>query len=364
MSSSTNPLRVGLIGYGFAGRTLHAPLLAATPGLALTTFGSSKPDLVHQDFPTARVLAPDAVPTDPDLDLVVIATPNACHHPLAAAALRSGKHVVLDKPFTVTLAEARDLRQIAAAAGRNLSVFHNRRYDSEVLSARQAIASGALGDITHFECHMDRFRPVVRQRWREDPGPGAGLWFDLGPHLIDLALHLFGLPDSVSASFATLRPGGRTEDWAHVILTYPGLRAILHATLLAPGTGGPRTLLHGTRATWFRYGEPDLQEIQLKAGISPLDPAFGVAPTPSFLIDGDTGVQTELPSPPGNERLFYAAVRDAILHGTPPPIPARDAVAVMAILETSFQSGAEGKVLLLPLTPGERAEWTTAHRAL
>lgn len=197
------------------------------------------------------------------------------------------------------------------------------------------------GTVSHYECHMDRYCPGVRQRWRESPGPGAGVWFDLGPHLIDQALHLFGLPESVNASFAILRAGGQTDDWAHVQLNYDGLRVILHATLLAAG-GGPRSIVHGTKASWAKYGA-DVQEAQLKAGLHPGDTSFGYDSDPGVLYDGATGAVTKVPTPAGNQRMYYVGVRDAILEDQPPPIPARDAIAVMAILEASFESGSRGQ---------------------
>ena len=344
-------IRVALIGYGYAGRTFHAPLIRAVRGLHLAVVGSSKPHAVHADVPNVLVCPAHEAATHPDADLVVIAAPNDAHHPLAAAALRAGKHVVIDKPFTLDLAEARSLRDIAQQHSRLLSVFHNRRWESEVLATKQILVSGQLGEVSHYECHMDRFRPLVRRRWREEPGPGAGLWFDLGPHLIDLALHLFGLPAAVNASFGILRKGGRTDDWAHVQLLYPGLRVILHASLLAAG-GGPRSILHGDRASWMKYGA-DVQEAQLKAGIPPDDPAFGIDPDPGILIDGVTGTLTEVPAPRGDQRLYYAGIRDAILHNRPPAVSVADAVAVMAVLETSFASGAAGRTLPLPLTADE-----------
>ena len=343
-------IRTGLIGYGYAGKTFHAPLIRSVPGLALTLIGTSKPET---DLPGVAICPPAEVPTHPDLDLIVIATPNESHYPLAAAALKAGKDVVLDKPFTLNLAEARSLAEIAKDHGRLLSVFHNRRWDSEVLATKAVLDSGVLGRVTHYECHMDRFRPVVRRRWREDPGPGAGLWFDLGPHLIDQAVYLFGLPHSVSASFAILRPGGQTDDWAHVQLFYNELRVILHTTLLAAATG-PRSTLHGTAGTWMKHGM-DVQEDQLKAGMSPHDPAFGIDSNPGILIDGATGQRTEIPAPRGDQRQYYIGIRYAILAHRPPLVTSLDAVAVMAILEASFKSGAQGKVLPIPLTPEERA---------
>jgi predicted dehydrogenase len=360
MAETDKTIRVGLIGYGFAGKTFHAPLIQSVPGLALAVVGSSKRELLQTNYPGTTVCSALEVPTHPEVDLVVIASPNDSHFPLAAAALRAGKDVVVDKPFTVTLAEARSLREIARQHNRLLSVFHNRRWESEILATKAVLQSGVLGGISHYESHVDRFRPVVRQRWREDPGPGAGLWFDLGPHLIDQALHLFGLPHSVNASFGILRKGGQTDDWAHVQLNYDqlnydGLRVVLHSSLLVSG-GGPRSVLHGTLGSWAKFGA-DVQERQLMSGMLPDDPGFGYDSNPGIVYDGATGTQTEVPSPAGNQRGYYIGIRDAILGKCPPPVPARDAVANMAVLETSFESGARGQVLPLPLTPEERAEW-------
>lgn len=355
MSGIDEVIRVGLIGYGYAGKTFHAPLIQSVPGLTLKVVGSSQRELLQTEYPGVAVCSAIETVTHPDVDLVVIASPNQSHFSLAAAALRAGKHVVIDKPFTVTLAEARSLTEIAKLHNRMLSVFHNRRWDSEVLAAKSILQTGVLGEVSHFECHMDRFRPLVRQRWREDPGPGAGLWFDLGPHLIDLALHLFGLPDSVNASFATLRDGGLTDDWAHVQLNYDRLRVILHTSLLVSG-GGPRSVLHGTRGSWAKFGA-DVQERQLISGMLPTDPAFGYDPDPGIVYDGATGRQTEVPAPRGNQREFYLEIRDAVRSSCPPPVPAKDAVAVMAILEASFESGKRGLVLPIPLTSEERAAW-------
>jgi predicted dehydrogenase len=355
MTENGKTIRVGLVGYGYAGKTFHAPLIQSVPGLALTVIGSSKRELLKAKYPNVLVCSADEVPAHPNVDLVVIASPNESHFPLAAAALRAGKDVVVDKPFTVTLAEARSLAEIAEKHNRILSVFHNRRWDSEILATKAILETGVLGEISHYESHIDRFRPVVRQRWREDPGPGAGLWFDLGPHLIDQALHLFGLPDAVNASFGILRKGGQTDDWAHVQLIYDHMRVILHASLLVSG-GSPRSVLHGTQGSWAKFGA-DVQERQLMSGMLPDDPAFGHDPSFSIVYDGATGTQTEVPSPVGNQMGYYSAIRDSILGKGLVPVPVKDAVAGMAILETSFESGARGQVLPLPLTAEERSGW-------
>jgi predicted dehydrogenase len=194
--SSPLPFKVALVGYGFVGKTFHAPLIAATPGLLLHTVVSSDPAKVLADHPGVKV-APDldAALADPEIDLVVIATPDPLHAPQAHAALDAGKAVVIDKPFAVTLDEARAVADHAQRAGKLLSVFHNRRWDSDFLTLKALIADGSLGEIVQYESHFDRFRPVVRDRWREKPGAGALL--DLGPHLIDQALQLFGPPLAV-----------------------------------------------------------------------------------------------------------------------------------------------------------------------
>jgi predicted dehydrogenase len=348
-------IRVGLIGYGYAGRTFHAPLIRSVSGLALTVVGSSRPDVVLASLPDVQVCSAMETATHPDVDLVVIASPNDSHAPLATAALLAGKHVVIDKPFTVTLAEARALAALAVQQQRLLSVFHNRRWESEVLATKGVLQSGVLGRVVQYECHMDRFRPAVRRRWREDIGPGAGLWFDLGPHLIDLALHLFGLPQSVNANFGILREGAQTDDWAHIQLNYDKLRVVLQATLLASG-GVARSVLHGTQGSWAKFGA-DVQEKQLVAGMMPHDEGFGYDPDAGIFYNAITGEQTKTPTPAGCQQLYYADVRDAILGVHAAEISARDAVAVMAVLEASFESGLQGKVLPIPLTEEERAEW-------
>ena len=352
-------VRVGLIGYGYAGKTFHAPLIRSVAGLQLTIVGSSKRDTVLADFPEVKVCSNmEEVAAHPEVDLLVIASPNESHYPLAAAALQAGKHVVVDKPFTVKVADARDLVQLAEERGRLLSVFHNRRWDSEVLATRAIVASGVLGEISHFETHIDRFRPQVRQRWREKTGPGAGLWFDLGPHLIDQAVQLFGLPQTINASFAVLRGGGETDDWAHVQLNYKSLRVLLHTSLLVSG-GLPRSMLHGTLGSWAKFGA-DVQERQLVAGMPPGSPGFGDDPNPGILYEGGTGKQTEIPAPATNQAEYYVGIREALWGRQPNPVPPEQASAVMSMLDTSFQSGTAGRVLPLQLTDRERAAFAAS----
>lgn len=203
-------IRVGLIGYGYASKTFHAPLVAGTPGMELAAITSSDETKVRADWPAVPVVTePKHLFNDPNIDLIVIPTPNDTHFPLAKAALEAGKHVVVDKPFTVTLSQARELDALARSLGRLLSVFHNRRWDSDFLTVKALLNEGTLGEIAFFESHFDRYRPQVRDRWREQAGPGSGIWYDLAPHLLDQAVHLFGLPVSMTVDLAQLRPGRR-----------------------------------------------------------------------------------------------------------------------------------------------------------
>ncbi|ALN61002.1 oxidoreductase [Lysobacter antibioticus] len=349
---SAPSIRVALIGYGFAGQTFHAPLISATPGLRLSVVGSRDAGKVQADHAEVAVLTdPFAAATDARADLVVIATPNDSHAPLARAALAAGKHVVVDKPFTLDLAQARELAALAAQHGRLLSVFQNRRWDSDYLGIRQVIDDGLLGEVAHFESHIDRYRPQVRERWREQAGPGSGLWWDLGPHLVDQALHLFGLPERVIASLATQRPGAQVSDWAHAVLEYGALRVVLHGSMLAAG-GSPRFLVHGARGSVVK-SLADRQEAQLLSGMRPGAPDWGRDEDELILHDGEA--TRRLPTPAGDQRRYYMAIRDALLgYGENPVTPAQ-AIAVMAVLEAAVESSISGRAAVPALSDNERA---------
>lgn len=352
MARATAPIRVGLIGYGYAGKTFHAPLIRAVPALDLRVVGSRDPAKVQADLPGLTVVAdPGAVATSDDVDLVVIASPNDTHAPLARIALEAGKHVVVDKPFTLDLAEARGLVALARRHGRMLSVFHNRRWDSDYRTVRTAIADGRVGQVRHFESHVDRFRPQVRDRWREGAGPGGGIWYDLGPHLVDQALQLFGLPDRVTANLARLRRGALSDDWAHVVLDYADLRVVLQASMLVAG-GSPRFLVHGEAGTLVKQ-RPDIQEQQLLAGLAPGAPGWGEDPDGIEIHDG-TCVMTRAPALAGDQRKYYAGVARHLAQGAIDPTAALEALQVMACIEAALIAARTGTSVALPLTPEER----------
>ncbi|RZJ97391.1 MAG: oxidoreductase [Brevundimonas sp.] len=328
---------VALVGFGYAGQTFHAPLIAACPDLRLHSIVTSKPDQALAAWPDARPVADfQTVLADAGIDLIVLATPNDLHAPQARAALEAGKAVVIDKPFALSLAEARDVTELARARGLFLSVFHNRRWDSDFLALKQQIASGALGEIRTFESHFDRFRPEVRDRWRERGGPGGGIWNDLGPHLIDQALVLFGRPLAISCELAVLRDGGQATDWAHAVLRYADKRVILHADMTTPAPD-IRFAVHGATASWLKSGL-DVQEDQLKAGLPVGAEGWGVDSRAPTVVDGATGARTEVACPPGDYPAYYAAVAAALTGRGANPVPPEQALEVMEVLEAGLES--------------------------
>jgi len=342
----TSPVRAALVGFGYAGRTFHAPLIAASPDLRLEAVVSRQAEAVAEVWPEARVLVSfDQVLADPAIDLIVLATPNDLHAAQAEAALAAGKAVVVDKPFTLTAAEARRLTALADERGLLLSVFHNRRWDADFLTLRRVIAEDRLGPVVRLESSFNRWRPEVRDRWREGDGAGAGVWYDLGPHLIDQALCLFGRPLGVTCDLAVVRSGGRATDYAHAVLRYPDKRVILHADMITPAADA-RFAVHGLRASWLKDGL-DVQEDQLKSGLTPGVAGWGVDSRPGVLVDGATGAREAVAGPPGDYPAYYSAVARALRDGAPNPVPAHEAVAVMEVLEAGLLSAQRRAEVLL-----------------
>lgn len=332
-------LGVLLVGYGFAGQTFHAPVIAAVEGLSLLGAVSSQPEAVKAKWPEAWVNPSlEAALGAPGIDLVVIATPNQTHFSLAKQALMAGKHVVVDKPFTLTLSEALELAALAKERGLLLSVYQNRRWDADFLTLTTLLKAGTLGKIVHFESHFDRYRPQVRQRWREQAAPGSGLWYDLGPHLIDQALQLFGPPKAIFADLALQREGAQAIDYCHVLLRYEQLRVVLHASALVAG-GSPRFAVHGLGGSYIKYGL-DTQEEALKRGEAPGSPNWGHDPLEGTLFLPDQPPQAVI-NAQGNYAGFYTGVRDAIKDGSENPVSPEQALDVMKALELALKSAQE-----------------------
>ena len=286
----------------------------------------------------------DALLADPAIDLVIIATPDHLHAPLAKAALEAGKHVVIDKPFVTDPADGVALIALAEARGLMLSAFHNRRWDGDFLTARKLLGAGVLGEIALAELRWDRFRPAIKPGWRE--AQGAGLLNDLGPHLLDQALQLFGSPEAVSADLATQRDDATTEDYFEVTLSYGRRRVIVSAaTLLAQPR--PRFALYGTAGSFVKHGI-DPQEAVLRAGQPPSVAGYGEDPPEAFgTLTAADGTTRPVPSVRGNWRGYYEGVVTAITARTPAPVPAREALAVMELIALARRSAAEGRRLPL-----------------
>ncbi|WP_228098096.1 oxidoreductase [Chitinilyticum piscinae] len=354
-------MNCALLGFGYAGKTFHAPLLEAASDVELCMIQSSRPEAVHAAYPGVAVVADmHAVLANPAIELVVIATPNATHAPLARAALLAGKHVVVDKPFTLTVAEARDLVALARAHGLLLSVFQNRRWDADFLGLQALCAAGELGRVVQFSSQFNRYRPQVQARWREGAGDGAGLWYDLGPHLIDQALLLFGVPAGVTAQIRVMREGGLSPDWAHVQLHYPDKEVQLHASMLVSG-GEPRFAVHGLQGSWIKYGL-DEQENQLKAGVVPGGERWGLDSGESWLMTAAIPGRRHWKLPAGNYEAFYPAVVAAIRTRQCPPVTALQAVVVMAVLEAALQSSRLGRTVVPQLEENERLAFSAEGR--
>ncbi|HEV2867090.1 MAG TPA: oxidoreductase, partial [Allosphingosinicella sp.] len=279
-------VRVGLIGYGLGGSVFHAPLIRAVKRLTLSAVATSR----HvEGVPAVR--DPAELIGDPDIDLVAIASPNDAHFPLAQAALNAGKHVVVDKPFTLDLAQADSLIALARQRERLLTVFHNRRWDGDFLTVSELIAAGRLGEVRLFEAFWDRFRPNIKAGWREVPAEGAGLLNDLGPHLIDQALNLFGLPEAVTGDVAAQRAKAQVDDYFHLTLHYGRLRVVLGASTLVAAPR-PRFAVHGTNGSFVKYGV-DPQEARIKTGRGADAPGLGddVASAYGTFTSGDGAIE-------------------------------------------------------------------------
>jgi scyllo-inositol 2-dehydrogenase (NADP+) len=347
----SDPIGVGLIGFGASGSILHAGLIGAEPGLRLRAVATRRADKVHRDFPDVAVVAtPGELLEDPAVDLVVVAAPNSVHYELADAALRAGRHVVVDKPFVTTLAAADDLIELAERAGRLLSAFHNRRWDNDFLTVERCVRSGLLGRIATYVARYDRFRPEPKRGWLEEDLPGSGVLYDLGTHLIDQALHLFGPPKTVLADLQRQRPAASVADYLHVVLGYDELRVILQAGSLVRAPG-PRFEVHGDRGSFVKHGI-DGQEAALRAGMRPGDPGWGADPehrhgTLTTEIDG-LELTGRIATLRGAYETFYRELARAIRGEGPPPVPATEARNTVRIIECSLQSGSDGRVITLP----------------
>jgi scyllo-inositol 2-dehydrogenase (NADP+) len=354
---SSAPIRTAVIGYGLAGRVFHCPFVAAVPGLELSAIvvrAADKAAAAHATYPSARIIATlDEALADPTIDLIVVGTPNDSHVAIATAALNSGKHVVVDKPMAPSSAEARALIDLSIKVGKVLAPFHNRRYDGDFLTVKKLIHDGTLGRVTQVLSHYDRFRPIQRPNsWKEAAGPASGNLFDLGPHLVDQAIALFGTPLAVTASVRFDRDHTDIDDAADIVFDYKIAHAVgeqprtlryeCHESMLAADPA-PRFRVHGTHATYTPIlGSPE----EAKSPWLPEAPAaWGTLTLATKRTEPVEYERSKYPTVTGDYRLFYAQVRDAIQGIAPLAIPAEDAFRTIRLLELALQSSHEQRTI-------------------
>ncbi|MBK7936868.1 MAG: oxidoreductase [Lewinellaceae bacterium] len=347
------PIRTGIIGFGMAGKVFHAPFIHTLPGFQLRKISTSKVATARETraiYPdTAVVEDARSILEDPDIDLVIICTPNTEHFPLAQDALLRGKHVIVEKPFTVTSVEADTLVALARQQKRILSIHHNRRWAADYKTVQKVIASQLLGSLATYEARYDRFRPALRpQAWREEMTPGAGILYDLGAHLIDQVLQLFGQPGEITADVQIQRPGGRADDYFDLVLQYPGLRVSLHAGMLVKKPG-PFFCLHGDCGSFIKSGM-DVQEEALKAGGTPANTRdWGLEPEHLWgqLFAEYKGLQINgiIPSERGSFQDFFINVQQAIWGESALLVTPEQARDTIRIIELALQSSREKRTL-------------------
>jgi scyllo-inositol 2-dehydrogenase (NADP+) len=341
----TGPIRTGLVGYGLSGRVFHSPFIATDPRFSLEAISTShagRQTVARSQHPDAEIVGSPEELFARQLDLIVLASPAQAHLEQGLAALASGAAVVVDKPFAAAVSEAEQLIAAAEQAERPLVVFHNRRWDGDFLTVRKLLEEGTLGRVHRFESTFERWSPGLRDRWQDTTtaAEGAGITFDLGSHLIDQALQLFGPATVTNAELSVLRQGGVSDDEAFISLLHEsGVRSHLTLSRFA-GQNGPRFRVLGSKAAYTVYGL-DGQEAALATGASPVDDGYGVAPADSWGllgIDGSSDVPlTRMPTERGDYPAFYAGVAASILDGEPVPVEPRDALETLRIIERVHQ---------------------------
>ncbi len=339
-------LNTGLIGFGNSGQTFFAPFIAADPGFNLAKISTSdagRAQLAVSIYPDVVVVnSADEIINDPSIDLVLIGSPNTSHFEWTQKALQAGKHVLVEKPFTVTSAEADELIALAKKQNLVLSVHHNRRFDSGTKTLKKVLTSGLLGHLVELEVHYDRYRLNLRpEAWREKPLPGSGTFYDLGAHLIDSTLDLFGKPIEITCFLITQRPGGlQVEDNFELILWYPGLKVTLKGGMLVKEPG-PVYTAFGYNGTFIKYGM-DVQEEALKAGRTPDEPGWGIEPENIWgHVTYDKGGKTiseTIPSEPGRYQDLFSNVREAILGVDELIVKPEEARTTIRIIELAIES--------------------------
>jgi scyllo-inositol 2-dehydrogenase (NADP+) len=344
-------ITVGIIGFGLSGRYFFAPFFTAHPGFTLKGFVSSQSEAVFGDYPEVSVYpSVSSLLDDPELDLVVVSSPNFTHFEYAKAALLAHKHVIVEKPFTVTVAEADALLSLSKAQNRLLIPFQNRRWDGDLLTIKKLIEEDTLGEILEFESHFDRYRPdKERVDWKNDANPGVGNLYDLGPHLIDQALYLFGKPDWVWGDIRKQRPHGNNTDYFEIQLHYPVTKVVLKAGVMCREIG-PRFVVHGRKGSFVKYGL-DVQEQNLKDGIQPGNALLGMDKEENFGLlhtetDGEVA-RKYIVTEDGNYMLYFENVYRSIIGEEELIVRPEDGLMTVEVIEKALLASNEKRMVSL-----------------
>lgn len=336
------PIRTAIIGYGSVAEKMHAPLISVCPDLDLVAAVERNSKKCEEKFPKVKTFkSVDELLSDDFTDLICITTPNEFHFPMAKQCLLAGKHVVVDKPVTIFSNEAQELDQIAKEKNLICSVFHNRRYDGDFRTLQKIVAEKTLGDLVYLESHFDRFRPEVSENWREKDVPGNGITFDLGSHLIDQVVLLFGKPDSIFADIQKQRKNAIADDYFDISLFYQGFKARVTAGVLV-NVPTPKFLLLGKKGSYQKFFL-DVQEQAFKEGRKPEGKDWGVEPEERWgklYLENET---VPLQTLNGDYRIFYQNIADAILKDTPLQVTLPQTISVLKIIESAFTSAKEGR---------------------
>lgn len=343
--NSSHPIVTSILSYGMSGEIFHAPLLDVHPGFRMKSILQRKSDKSKQYYPTVSVVRSlEEVLNDPEIELVIVNTPNETHFDFASRALDAGKHVVVEKPFTNTSKDADALIALAKQKNKMISVFQSRRWDGAFVTLKKIIASGILGDLVEYEAHYDRFRNnVASNTWKEEPGPGSGILYNLGSHMLDQVLVLFGKPQSVSARIGIQRPGGKVADFYDLRLEYPGLNVIVKSSYLVREPG-PFYKVHGVKGSFVKYGL-DPQEEALKLHHIPAGPGWGMEPE-SFWGKLNTDIEGlhyegKIETLPGNYLGYYQNIYEVIREGKVLAVKAEEAMQVIQLIEAAMKSSEE-----------------------
>lgn len=343
------PINAAICSYGLSGKVFHAPFLSLNPGFRLYGVWERSKNLAKEKYPGIRVFRTyEEMLADKDIELVIVNTPSYTHYEYAKQSLQAGKHTIVEKPFTATVAQAEELVALAKKNNLKLSVFQNRRWDSDYKTVKKIVDENWLGEIKEAEFRYDRYNPLLSPKLhKETPGPAVGCVYDLGPHLIDAALYMFGMPQSVFADIRITRPGSQVDDYFEILLYYPSSRVRLRAGYYfrepVPGFA-----VHGTKGSFLK-SRADIQEPSMVAGMEPNAPGWGIEPGTARGIlhtekDG-TVIREYIQTLQGNYADYFEGIVQALRHNAPLPVTGEDGLNVIKIIEAAFNSSKERKVI-------------------